>query len=43
LMVRDDNICARALNQDTDYLVSYGDPTPTLVPNLSDVLEPAPT
>ncbi len=43
LIVRDDDIFAQALNQDTDYLVSYGDPTPTLVPTLSDVLEPSPT
>jgi Cof subfamily protein (haloacid dehalogenase superfamily) len=43
LIVRDDDIFARALNEDTDYLVGYGDPVPTLVPNLVDVLEPSPT
>jgi Cof subfamily protein (haloacid dehalogenase superfamily) len=43
LIVCDDSIFAKNLNHDTDYLVSYGDPTPTLVPNLVDVLEPAPT
>lgn len=43
LIVRDDQIFANALNDDTDYLVSFGDPTPTLVTNLVDALEPAPT
>lgn len=43
VVVREARIFAAALNEDTDYMETYGDPTPIVVSDLSEYLDPSPT
>ena len=43
VLLRDDQTFAAAINRDTDYMETYGDPHPIVVPNLLDALDPPPT
>ena len=43
VVIQNGRLYVAAWNQDVDYMMGYGEPTPTVVPDLNDALDPPPS
>lgn len=43
VVCRDGENFVRAMNKDTEYMLTYGEPVPAILPDLRETLDPAPT